>query len=321
MKKQYLILILIIVALAGYLVLKKEDRSHYTLPVPPAVDSNNIDQLTVQKQNQTLVFLRTDDGWVVTDASYPADDFAVKQMLDVLKGLTLSALVSEKQDLFRYELDEDHCLVVTAYEAGTPVLSFKIGKTAPTYNHTFVMLENDPYIYHAKDSFRSHFDKPIHEFRDRQVMAFDEDRIKAITIEAREKTIRLTADDTRPDSQGITQTAFNYADGSSADPGTVSNLLSSLSALTCDRFAEDTDKTTLEKTPPRLKIVLENSSPIVLQLFEPKEDGLVPGISSMNSYPFLLKSYIAEDIVSYAHDLAGLTPPEEIQGEEARTTQ
>lgn len=319
MKKQYLILILIIVALAGYLVLKKENRSHYTLPVPPAVESKNIDRLTVEKQNQTLAFLRTDNGWVVTDSSYPADDFAVKQMLDVIQGLTLSALVSEKQDLFRYELDKDHCVDVTAFQADTPVLSFKIGKTAPTYNHTFVMLENDPRIFHAKDSFRSYFDKPLNEFRDRQVLTFDEDRIKAIFIEARGEKIRLTADDTRPDSQD--RLLFNHEDGSSADPKTVSNLLSSLSALNCDRFAQDTNKAALEQTPPSLKIVLENSTPIVLQLFEPSEDGSVPGTSSMNEYPFLLKAYTAEDIVSYAHDLAGLTSPEKIQGEEAHSTQ
>lgn len=319
MKKEYLILILIIVALAGYLVLKKEDRSHYTLPVPPAVDSKNIDRLTVEKQNQTLSFLRTDDGWVVTDHSYPADEFAVKQMLDVVQGLTFSALVSEKQDLIRYELDDDHSLDVTAYEADTPVLSFKIGKTAPTYNHTFVMLENNPYIYHAKESFRSHFDKPLNEFRDRQVLAFDEDLIKAITIEALGKRIRMTAGDTRPDSQD--RLLFNHEDGSSADPKTVSKLLSSLSALTCDRFAEDTDKAELEKTPPSLKIVLENSTSIVLQLFEPREDGSVSGTSSMNAYPFLLKPYTAEDIVSYTHELAGLTSPEETQGEEAHSTQ
>jgi hypothetical protein len=318
MKKQYLILILIIVALAGYLVLKKEDRSHYTLPVPPAVDTTAIDRLTVEKQNQTLAFLRTDDGWVVTDQSYPADDVAVKQMLDVVQGLTLSALVSEKQDLFRYELDDDHCLDVTAFQAGAPVMSFKIGKTAPTFNHTFVMLENDPHIYHAKDSFRNHFDKSLNEFRDRQVLSFDEEQITAITIEARGEKIRLAADDARPDNQD--RLVFNHEDGSSADPKTVSNLLSSLSALTCDRFAEDTDKDQLEKTPPSLKIVLENSNDIVLQLFEPKEDESVPGISSMNAYPFLLKPYIAGDIVSYAHDLAGLTPPEEIQGEEAHST-
>jgi hypothetical protein len=253
MKKEYLILILIIVALAGYLVLKKEDRSHYRLPIPPAVDSKSVDRLTVEKQNQTLAFTRSDDGWTVSDPSYPADDFAVKQMLDVVEGLTLSALVSEKQDLFRYELDDDRCLDITVYQADKPVLSFKIGKTAPTFNHTFVMLENDPHIYHAKDSFRSHFDKPLNEFRDRRVLTFDEGQITAITIEARGEKIRLTADDTQDGP------VFIHEDGSSADPKTVSNLLSSLSALTCDRFIQDTDKAQLEKTPPSLKIVLENT--------------------------------------------------------------
>ncbi|MCF8114416.1 MAG: DUF4340 domain-containing protein [Desulfotignum sp.] len=167
MKKEYLILILVIVVLGSYLALKKEDGSHYTLPAPPALDSEKIDRLTVRKQNQTFSFTRKGDGWVVTtDKAYPADGNAIKQMLDVVTNLTLTALVSEKQDLIRYELDEDHCLDVTVYEKQTPVLSFKIGKTAPTYNHTFVMLGKNPNIYHAKDSFRTYFDKSINEFKE-----------------------------------------------------------------------------------------------------------------------------------------------------------
>jgi hypothetical protein len=48
----------------------------------------------------------------------------------------------------------------------------------------------------------------------------------------------------------------------------------------------------------------------VLKLFEQNGDEPVPAISSMNDQAFLLKSYVAEDIISYAHDLAGLTPEE-----------
>ena len=193
MKKEYLILILIIAALAGYLVLNKEDRRQYTLPDPPAVDSKKIDRLTVEKPDQTLDFIRTQSGWVVTKLSYPADSAAVRQMLDVISGLRLSALVSEKQDVIRYELDNTHRLIVTAFEGETPVLSLKIGKTAPTYNHTFVMLENDPNIYQANDSFRSHFNKSLDEFRDRRVLTFQEAHIKAITIQTPEKEVVLTA--------------------------------------------------------------------------------------------------------------------------------
>ena len=315
MKKEVLILILLIVVLAGYLVFKKEDRRHYTLPAPPAVDTEKIDRLTVEKKDQTLEFTRTESGWVVTEQAYPADDTAVTQMLEALSGLSLSALVSEKQDLTRYELDDAHGLTATAFEAESPVLSVKIGKTAPTFNHTFVMVNNEPGIYQAKDAFRSHFDKSLDEFRDRRVLTFQEDRIKTITIQTPGKKVILTAREPEGDDTPAKEPVFRYEDGTDPDPETVSNLLSSLSALTCDHFVPDMDKTGLETVSPDLTLVLENGSPLELKLFDKdKDEGMAT--SSMNDYVFSLKPYVTEDITSYAHDLAGLTPEEDTETSE-----
>jgi hypothetical protein len=307
MKKGYLIPILIILILAGYLILKKEDRRHYTLPEPPAVDTETIDRLTVEKDSQTFEFTRTKSGWMVSDEAYPAESAAVEQMLNVISNLALSALVSEKQDLARYELDPSHRLTVTAFQKDVPALSIKIGKTAPTFNHTFVMLENDPNIYQARDSFRSHFNKSLNEFRDRQVLTFQEDDIHKITIQTPEKQVTLTAQQPADNEKQGENPAFLYEDGASPDPKTVSNLLSSLSTLTCDHFLPDMAKTELETASPDLTLVLENGSPLVLKLFDSdKDEG--KATSSMNDYVFSLKPYVAEDITSYAHDLAGLTP-------------
>lgn len=317
MKKEYLILILIIAMLAGYLVLKKDDGRHYTLPAPPSLDTEKIDRLTVEKESQPFVFTRTESGWVVTEHAYPADDGAVKKMLDVMSGLTLSALVSEKQDVARYELDPSRVLTVTAFQGDIPVMSFKIGKTAPTFNHTFVMLENDPNIYHANDNFRSHFNKTEDEFRDRQVLTFQEKDIEKITLETPEKQVMLTARQPAENEEAQDSTpVFDYPDGTSPDPKTVSNLLYSLSALTCDRFATDTDKADMEASSPRLTVVLDNGTSRVLTLFEPDADESVLATSSMNDYVFFLEPQVAEDITSYALDLAGLIPPEEGKTEE-----
>ena len=315
MKKEFLILILLIVVLAGYLVFKKEDRRHYTLPDPPAVDTERIDRLTVEKKDRTLEFTRVESGWVVTEQAYPADEAAVTQMLDALSGLSLSALVSEKQDLNRYELDDDHGLTATAFEEEAPVLWIKIGKTAPTFNHTFVMVKNDPGIYQAKDAFRSHFNKSLDEFRDRRVLTFQEGRIRTITIQTPEKQVILTAREPEGDDKPAKEPVFRYEDGTDPDSETVSNLLSSLSALTCDHFVPDMDKTDLKTAFPDLTLVLENGSPLVLKLFDTdKDEGMAT--SSMNDYVFSLKPYVAEDITSYAHDLAGLTPEEDTEASE-----
>lgn len=316
MKKEYLILILFIAALSGYLLFNKQDRTHYTLPAPPKVTADSVDRLVIQKPDDTIAFTRTGQGWVVTDKAYPADETAMRQMLDVVTGLRLSALVSENQDLIRYELDDGHRLDVTAYDQNTALLSFTIGKTAPTFNHTFVMLENDPNIYHAADSFRQHFDKTVNGFRDKQVLDFTEASITGITIEARGKQTHLKAQETGAGTQDDTGAGFRYEDGSAPDPKTVSDLLSTLSVLSCDRFIDDPDKHNFKEKAPDLKIILENNTPIVLHLFDQEEEGLVFGTSSMNGYAFALKEYVAKDIRSWAHELAGLTPEQEEEGKE-----
>ncbi len=316
MKKEYLILILIIVILGGYLVLKKEDGRHYTLPKPPSVDTEKIDRLTVEKKEQTVVFNRTASGWVVTEQAYPADDRKVEKMLNVMSGLTLSALVSEKQDVARYELDPSRALTVTAFQGDTPAMAFQIGKTAPTLNHTFVMLKNDPRVYHANDSFRSVFNQSVDEFRDRQVLTFPENDIQKIILQTPEKQVVLTARKPAADEAKKSTPVFLYPDGTSPDPKTVSNLLSSLSALTCDRFVTNTDKTDLEASSPRLAVILENGTSRVLKLFGPDGEESVAAISSMSDYVFSLKPRVADDITSYVLDLAGLTPPEPEQSEE-----
>ncbi len=284
MKKGYLIPLLIIAILAGYLVLQKKDRRHYTLPEPPAVDMKTIDRLTVEKENQTFEFTRTKSGWAVSEQAYPADSAAVEQMLNVMSHLTLSALVSEKQDVARYELDPSHCLTVTAFQGDVPALSIKIGKTAPTFNHTFVMLGNDPHIYQAKDSIRSYFNKSLNEFRDRQVLAFQEDDIHKITIQTPEKQVTLTAQQPEDNEKQEKKPAFRYEDGASPNPKTVSNLLHSLTDLTCDQYMTDMKKADLETAIPNLAVFLENGSQRVLKLFGQDKDDSVPSISSMNDY-------------------------------------
>ncbi|MCA1794112.1 MAG: DUF4340 domain-containing protein, partial [Desulfobacteraceae bacterium] len=211
---------------------------------------------------------------------------------------------------------------------------------ASTFNHTFVMLENNPDIYHAKGSFRTHFDKTVAEFRDKQVLDFLQSAIKKVTIQIQGKQIDLTArslqaDNTRADKsdngqapseiqtdqpdnrqaetdshEAVSETVFRYEDGSSPDPETVSNLLSTLSGLTCDRFLENSDKSTLEKEAPDLKITLENEDTIVLSMFDQTEDDQVFGISSMNEYAFVFQNHVAKDLQSYARELAGLSPEE-----------
>ena len=313
MKKEYLILVVLIFALSAYLVFKKDNQQNYTLPEPVKIEKGEIDRLIITREKMSIELTKEKDTWGVTDKGldkrYTADMRAVKKLLDVTRNLKVSGLISESRDIRRYELDDDHLIEVKAFKKEELRLSFKIGKTAPSGNHTFIMLAGDTRIYQADQNFKNDFNTSVETLRDKQVLTFKEDAIKQIAIEKGGVSKILTAVPSKDDTKK-TPVSWKFKDGSSPDKEALTNLISSLSFLTCERFSDSLSKEDLEKESPLLKIILENTPPIVLNLFDRNNGDTLVGTSSMNPYPFVLESYKGKDILSYADKLAGLEKEE-----------
>ena len=322
LKKEYLILIILIIGLGAYLGFKQDNQVHYELPTIPQVDTTRIDHLEISKADRVVTLNKNENGWTVTDNKFPANTDDVNQMLDTLKEIKLSALVSEAKDLIRYELDDPHAIKVKALAGDEVLHSLAIGKTAPSYNHTFIYLnDKDRTVYQANGNFNGKFDKPAADFRDKQVLAFDPDSMKKITLEKQGKTVTLikapapetpdqekedapkdaTAEKTTPE-----KVAWKNEDGSDVDQKTISDLLSSLSKLECQAFLNDDEAAQLKEKAPSCKISLENDKTFVLNLFDKNDDQDVEGSCSYTPYAFTLTSYKAEDIVSYTDKLMGI---------------
>ncbi len=307
MKKEYLILIALILILGAYLLFHKENKGHYTLPEISKIDVAKITGLTLDKKEGTIAFTKKGENWVLTDKAYPADSPAVENMLDTLKTFKLSALVSQKGNLERYELDDDHHIRVKLSQGANTIFEFTLGKTAPSFNHTFVMLTNDNNIYHANGNFRSSFNKTEDDFRDKKVLEFKQASIKQFTIEKDgvSKTLILKEDKKNPKKSNLeksdkneTDITWTAEDGTSADKEAVSNLLSSVSFLECEKYVDSPPKNELEKDIPLCKIRLKNEADIALTLFETDKPENLIGISSMNGYVFALSQFNGKEIVS-----------------------
>jgi hypothetical protein len=313
MKKEYLILTVLIVALSAYLVFKKDNRQNYTLPAPVKISKGEIDKIVITRKDLSLEIAldrsKDTESWVVTDKKFAADMTAVSNMLDVARNLKISALISESRDTLRYELDDDHAIQVNAFKGKKLLLSFMVGKTAPSANHTFIMLAGDPNIYQADKSFKNNFDTTVDNLRDKKVLTFKEASIKQITLKKDGVTKILTAIPSK-DEKEESAVSWKFKDGTSPDKKTLTNLLSSLSVLTCERFSDTLSKENLEKKVPFCKIILENEAPFVLNFFDEKNGDSLAATSSMSPYPFVLESYKRQDILSYVDKLAGLVKEE-----------
>lgn len=330
MKKEYLILIILIIGLSAYLGFKKDDQVHYELPAIAKVDTTRIDRIEIQKADRLVVLNKGEDGWTVTNKKFAAKSGDIKQMLDMLEEIRLSALVSEARDLTRYELDDAHAVKIKAMAKGQVVRSIATGKTAPSRNHTFICLngrsgdqegELNQTVYQANGNFKPQFDKDAADFRDKKVLAFAPDSIKKITLEKQGQTVSFikaakpeTADpekkktqkDSTAEKKEAKEAIWKNEDGSAADQKIVSDLLSSLSTLECQAFMDDDKAARLKEKHPSCKILLENDATFVLNLFDKNNDKDVEGSCSYTPYAFTLTSYKADDIVSYTDKLLGI---------------
>ena len=178
MKKEYLILIAIIIFTGSYLFLHKENQANYQLPEIKAINAAKITGIIIKKEQETIKFTKKNESWVLTDDEFPADSGSVQDMFDTFKTFKLTALVSQKSDLQRYELDEKKSIHVKLLEKETMVFEFTIGKQAPSFNHTFLMTGSDKNIYHAKGSFRADFNKTVDEFKEKPEKENSESKIE-----------------------------------------------------------------------------------------------------------------------------------------------
>ena len=319
-KKEYFVLALLIVALSGYLFWQRQERTAYRLPELPAVERGAITRIEIDRPGHPQVHLkRVNETWHVGAEEYAADGDKINGMLDIIASLQLTALVSEARSYDRYELDEAHRIRVRAWAGDNLKRDMAIGKSAPTYRHTFVRVGDDPNVYHAREDFRGRFDRDLDQMRDKSVMAFKRDTIRSLTLQAGTgKPVRFTR-------QGPTETTSDKeakappapwldAQGQPADSATIDQVLGSLATLECAAYLYDKTKTDLEGKDPQYILTLEGEKSLRLVLFAPKGSGEAEkqraAISSENDYPFLLSAFLSKELAEQIDKLTGKAPPD-----------
>lgn len=301
LKKEYILLAAVIVGLVAYLVFRKSDQTHYQLPEPPKISKDDISRIEIKTADRTIELKKKDGAWVIGPKDYPMDANRIKDILDTIDALKLTALISESKNYARYDLNPAKKLTVKAWSGKTPVREFDIGKTAPTYQHTFVKLAEDPNVYHARGYFRTRFDKSVEDFRDKAVLSFNKVEIKEVDIiKDNDKYVvtRKTAAEDKDDKTakaektdadaGIKKTEWQTTVGKPVEPEKLDSLLSTLSDLECDGYVEDARKENFKD--PIFAVTLKGAKDYTLKVFPKlKEDAdEYPAVSSGNPYVFLL---------------------------------
>ena len=300
LKKEYLILTAVMVALILYLALHRSNRTHYTLPKISSIPGKHISKIEFKKAAGTVVLNKKDNIWNIGPKEYPADSDKIEDILNVIENLKVTALVSESKNYVRYDLNPDKKIHVRAWQGESLIREFDIGKAAATYQHTFVKLAKDPNVYHARGDFRQKFDPTVEDLRDRTVLSFVQKDLREIKIARNKKTVALDlkqvveANGKKKDAAAKTgkssepQTAWVDTNGKKVDAVKVGRLLGFLNRLECEAYIDDSKKDVFKD--PVYAVTLQGPREHSLSIFakENKDEKTYPAVSSENDYPFLL---------------------------------
>lgn len=306
-KKELGILGIIIIALSLYLFLYNPDRTSYQVPELPRLTGIDISKIEVSKGGTAVLLEKKDKKWQIVPEGYPADTDKVRKMLDVIEGLTLTALISKSKNYDRYDLDEDKKIIVRVWTGDTLKLEFDVGKAATSYRHTFVKPAGDHCVYHARDNFRDKFDQTGEALRDKTVLSFKQDEINEIHINDGNKTLVFSRkqahlEDAAKEPVEIspptekTGEVWETTDGKKGDKEKLDGLLNTLASLKCKEYTDISAKDNQGK--PVYTVRLKGDKEYALSLFDKAgEKEYYPATSSQNNYPFILSKWSADKVI------------------------
>ena len=317
-RKEAIILGVVIVVLSLYLIFNKSDRSLYELPELKPILSSKISKMTLDSSEGSIVFIRKAGGWVINEAAYPGDETNIKRVTGIVANLRLTTLISESKNYGRYDLDPDHAITIKAWEGDKLVREFDVGKATSGHRHTFVKLADDYRVYHAAKGFRNNVQGKADMFRDKTVMSFEPDQIEQVQIskknaqgifikeEIPEAAAETSADGDTPEMK-TTKSVWRNTAGDVAKESKLTKLIDDISSLKCSAFVYDRQKA--DFTDPIAIITFKGAQEYTLQIFERFEEDAseYPAISSQNDYLFIVPKWQADQVINA---LAEIVPPE-----------
>ena len=319
-KKEQIILALIIIALLLYLVFRKQDQINYRIPDLPQIPRAEISSIEITGPGDSIILKKEDKNWVISPQGYLVNSSDINNILDFIEKPVLTVMVSDSKNYTRYGLDKDTRIIVRAFADKDLKREIEIGNLTDSRRHTFVKLAKDHRVYHAQDNQRDNFDKDMDEFRDKNVLSFDQKGIREIYLEKGTQFLTLTAVQVLPeetgeeeedkDSQEMEEAKVEWqtSEGENVDESEVEDLLSTLSGLTCNAFLYEIQKEDL--TDPLCSITMKGTNEYNLSIFPKKDDDEgYPAVSSGNESPFMLTNWKAEKIIEIPDKI--LKEPEE----------
>ncbi len=301
MKKEYIVLSIVTIVLGGYLYFQNSDFTQYTLPQPVVLKDTDITKIEITKKDTKLILNKEIKNWTIGEEKYPADTAKIIGLLDSIKEIKLTALISESENYPLYDLDDENKIEVIAFNQGEILRRFEVGKTASSYKHTFIKLDGNKKVYQAAKNLKSTFDISFDRVVDRSIMKLKSDAAYAVTItdsggkyEFAKKMEELKV---KPNKDKKEETAEKSAEpqeawfsikGDKKDKSVIDDYVKMFSDLKCDSYAKGMKKEDLKD--PVLVVSIKTDKEYTLSVFKSDKEDKFICTSSENAFPSYLSS-------------------------------
>ncbi|MFH1756165.1 MAG: DUF4340 domain-containing protein [Candidatus Latescibacterota bacterium] len=314
LKKEFIVLAVIVAALLLYILFKNSDKTHYTLPALAKIAKNDISKLVIERSGGTLIVEGQGSEWKIQPQGYPADQTAVDRMLDAMEGFELGTLVSESENYHQFDLTEDKKIALQVFGGEQSLRKLDVGKTASTYQHTFVRIDGDHRVYQAGGNIRQPFDVDMEKLRDKVVAQVERDFVTALTIKSVDDSLTVEKYEAPPIPQpgaeedsvaALPRPVWSAIDGRAGDENVINGIIGALASLRCVGFIEGKSKE--DFADPLCTITLHGTAAVTVQIFAKQPDNKYPAVSSQSDYPFFLTEGVVNRLKKAPNELLAKT--------------
>lgn len=197
------------------------------------IKQDQISQVEIVRKDKDPIRLeKKDDAWMLesplqTSADKTAVDSLVKGLAEAHRERTFDDV--KKDDLTKYGLaDPGMQIHVTAGDRKETLL---VGSKDFSGSNLYVKLEGSPAVYLTSTSLESSADKPLLDWRSKDAVGFDRDKVTEVDIRRPSDEVHLVKKD---DQWQLTQPINDRGDETQ-----ISSLLSTLQFAKADRFVEE----------------------------------------------------------------------------------
>ncbi len=303
-KKEYIILFLIIAALVLYITLRKGNRIQYEIPQVAELVPDSISGIVITGNDSEILLTKENNRWLIGAEKYVADAYKVEKMINFLVKPVLMTVVSDSKDYLRYGLDDKTRITVKALSGGNPERTVEIGYQADVRNYTFIKLENDYRVYHAREDLRDIFSTDIDDIRDKTVLAFNAEDIDSVYLsrDGNEFVLNKKVLASEGEENKGTASQWETNDGKMVDTSIMNSLLDDILKIKCSEYLYDIKGD--DPGDPVYVIKVRGENEHVLTVYPKKEDDYT-AVSSDNPTPFNLYAWRIDNIIEKFDKMSG----------------